>query len=446
MRALFPILIGLILTELNTAADSPNFIIIMADDMGYGDASCYGGKIKTPQLDRMAEEGMRFTDFHSSGNVCSPTRAGLMTGRYQQRAGIPGVIDADPKIGAHYHGLHPDKEVTFSKLLRQAGYATAIIGKWHLGYTKNFNPLHHKFDRFNGFVSGNICFQAHYDRMGIFDWWDGLELKNEKGYSTHLINKHALDFIEKSKGAPFCLYVAHEAVHSPWQGPNDPPVRGPNKQPSIKFNDRHRAFSEMLAEMDKGVGQILDKLEELKIADKTFVFFLSDNGPAGGSAGPLRGRKGSNWEGGHRVPGIAWWPGKIPAGKTTDQLAISLDLMPTMLAMANLSAPKGHKFDGVDLTPLLINGKTLGARTLYWQGSNPDGMLGMRDGTWKLIASPKSAKKKFVGIYDLSTDIGEKNNLIDNYSERVAKMMASLETWLVEVTENSTPQRNHAAP
>ena len=222
--------LSLLVAVMATAAaetSKPNFIIIMADDMGYGDAGCYGGEIPTPNLDRMAKEGMRFTDFHSSGNVCSPTRAGLMTGRYQQRAGIPGVINADPKVGAHHHGLHPEKEITFSKLLKQAGYATAICGKWHLGYTKNFNPVHHGFDRFNGFVSGNIDFHSHYDRMGVFDWWDGLELRKEEGYSTHLITKQALDFIEKSKDGPFCLYVAHEAVHAPWQGPNDPPERGP---------------------------------------------------------------------------------------------------------------------------------------------------------------------------------------------------------------------------
>lgn len=427
-------------------AAKPNFIIIMADDMGYGDASCYGGDIQTPHLDRMAREGMKFTDFHSSGNVCSPTRAGLLTGRYQHRAGIPGVIFADPKMAAYYHGLNPDVEVTFSKLLKETGYSTAICGKWHLGYTKNFNPVHHKFDRFNGFVSGNIDFHSHYDRMEVFDWWENLELKKEKGYSTHLITKHALDFIEKSKDTPFCLYVAHEAVHSPWQGPNDPPQRGPNKKPGIKFADRGRAFAEMLVEMDRGVGQILDKLVELKLEKNTFVFFLSDNGPAGGSAGPLRGRKGSNWEGGHRVPALAWWPGTIPAGKTTDQLAISLDLMPTMLSMANMKGPDGHAFDGIDLTQLLKEEKVLAERSLFWYGTNPNSMMAMRHGDWKLMLGVEGKEKGFIGLYNLAEDLGEKNNLANQHAARVADMKKALEAWHKEVSMDSTPQRRHASP
>ena len=445
MKASIFSILSLFVLVLN-AQSKPNFIIIMADDMGYGDAGCYGGKIPTPNLDRMAKEGMRFTDFHSSGNVCSPTRAGLMTGRYQQRAGIPGVINANPKVGAHHHGLHPDKEVTFSQLLKEAGYATAICGKWHLGYTKEFNPIHHKFDRFNGFVSGNIDYHSHYDRMGVFDWWDGLELKKEDGYSTHLITKHALDFIEKSKDEPFCLYVAHEAVHSPWQGPNDPPERGPNKKPGIKRGDRQRAFSEMLVEMDRGVGQILDKLVELDLADNTFVFFFSDNGPDGGTAGPLRGRKGSNWEGGHRVPGIAWWPGTIPADKTTDQLGISLDLMPTMLAMAGVEAPEGHQLDGVDLTPVLKEAKDLGERTLFWQGPDERRMMAVRKGDWKLMVGVAGKEKNFLGLYDLSKDIGEELNLAQKHPERVAAMKESLEAWYQAVTEDATPQRNKAKP
>lgn len=417
------------------AVAKPNLVIILADDMGYGDASCYGGAITTPNLDRMASEGLRFTDFHSSGSVCSPTRAGLMTGRYQQRAGIPGVINADPEVPAHHHGLDPEKEVTFSELLNDAGYATAIFGKWHLGYTKNFNPMHHGFDRFRGFVSGNIDYHSHYDRMEVYDWWDGLSLIKEEGYSTHLITRHALNFIEENKDRPFCLYVAHEAVHSPWQGPGDPPQRGPDKKPvKSEKGSKERAFSETLIEMDKGVGEILDELKTLELAENTFVFFLSDNGPAGGSAGPLRGRKGSLWEGGHRVPAIAWWPGKIPAGETSDQLAISLDLMPTMLAMAGINAPEGLAFDGVDLTPVLTGGDSIPGRKLFWNGR------AMRDGAWKLIRSGKGTEKGSVGLYNVSQDIGEQNNLAQQYPERVTDMLDAVEAWKVDVAENATPQ------
>ena len=417
------------------AVAKPNLIIIMADDMGNGESGCYGGSLATPHLDRMAAECMRFTDFHASGNVCSPTRAGLLTGRYQQRAGIPCVINADPAVGAHHHGLYPEKEVTFAELLKSAGYRTAIFGKWHLGYTKQFNPVHHGFDRFRGFVSGNIDYHSHYDRMEQYDWWDGLELIREEGYSTHLITKHAVSFIRENKDTPFCLYVAHEAVHSPWQGPGDPPQRGPDKQPKQNEDGaKERAFGEMLTEMDRSVGEMLDTLRALDLSGKTFVFFLSDNGPAGGSAGPLRGRKGSNWEGGHRVPAIAWWPGKIPAGATSDQLAISLDLMPTMLAMAGISAPKEHEFDGVDLTPVLIRGETVPDRKLFWNGR------AMRDGEWKLILNGKGTEEGSVGLYNVSEDIGEQTNLAQKYPERVSAMRGAIEEWKMDVAENATPQ------
>ena len=435
-----PAILLLLLLSAISATARPNLIVIMADDMGYGDASCYGGSIPTPHLDRMAAQGMRFTDFHSSGHVCSPTRAGLLTGRYQQRAGIPGVINADPKINAHHFGLDPEREITFARLLKKDGYATAAIGKWHLGYTPKFNPTHHGFDTFRGFVSGNIDYQSHYDRMGKFDWWNGLEKSQESGYSTHLITRHALNFIEEQKDKPFCLYVAHEAVHAPWQGPNDPAVRGPNKKAGVKWPGRQRAFKEMLIEMDKGVGEILAKVEALGLSEKTFVFFLSDNGPAGGSSGPLRGRKGSHWEGGHRVPAIAWWPGKIPAGTTSDALAISLDLMPTMLAMAGVSVPDKHQLDGIDLTSMITEDKALPARQLFWNGK------AMRDGPWKLILGGKGTSANFVGLYHLSEDIGEKDNLAGKHPERVERMRHRLAEWHKEVTKGATPQPDSPQP
>ncbi|MEC8972514.1 MAG: sulfatase-like hydrolase/transferase, partial [Verrucomicrobiota bacterium] len=221
-------LTGALAVALCAGAAKPNFVIIMADDMGYNATSAYGGWLKTPHLDRMAREGMRFTDYHSSGVVCSPTRAGLLTGRYQERAGVPSVINADPKVPDHHRGLWPSEQ-TFPKLLAKAGYASALFGKWHLGYKKKFNPMHHGFAAFRGFISGNIDYLSHYDRMEVYDWWDGLDTVVEEGYSTYLITKHALRFIDQNKARPFCLYVAHEAVHSPFQGPGSPIERGPKK-------------------------------------------------------------------------------------------------------------------------------------------------------------------------------------------------------------------------
>ncbi len=421
----------------SVAAEKPNLILIMADDLGYGDTSTYGGWIKTPHLDRLAAEGMKFTDFHASGNVCSPTRAGLLTGRYQQRAGVPGVINADPQIEAHWYGLHT-QETTFAELIKAAGYRTAMFGKWHLGYTKNFNPMHHGFDTFRGYVSGNIDYQSHYDRMGIYDWWDGLQHAHEDGYVTHLITKHAVRFIEENRDGPFCLYIAHEAVHSPMQGPNDPAQRGPDvvrgrsKERSDDADPR-RAYREMVEEMDKGIGEVVGTVRRLGLAENTFVFFLSDNGatPRGSNA-PLRGFKGSNWEGGHREPAVAWWPGKIKPGSVCDDLAISLDLMPTMLALAGAKPSKERPLDGVNLAPVLFEGKSLGNRQLFWNGK------AMRDGPWKLIIAGRG--QEGIGLYNLDDDIGEQNNLAERQPDRVKAMLAKIEAWKADVANGATPQ------
>jgi len=430
MNALFAFGACALMTFANSAGaarpEKPNFVIILADDMGYGDSSAYGGWIKTPNLERLAEQGLRFTDFHASGNVCSPTRAGFMTGRYQQRAGVAAVLKADDASETYAGGLKTT-EIVFPKLLRQAGYTSALIGKWHLGYSTEYNPIHHGFDRFRGYVSGNIDYISHYDRMERPDWWDGLELKAEEGYLTHLIQRHAIDFIRENKERPFCLYVAHEAVHSPMQGPGDPPVRGPHKGAPVKGAENvKRAYREMMEEMDLSIGAIADELQSLGIAGKTLVFFFSDNGAtAQGSNAPLRGNKGSNWEGGHREPAIAWQPGAIEAGRTTDQLCISLDLMPTMLELAGAAAPEGHRFDGISLAPLLYDAKSLGERQLFWNGK------AMRDGPWKLIIEGKG--QSGIGLYNLDEDIGEQIDLAESHPERVKKMLAAIESWKADV-------------
>ena len=415
----------------------PNVIIILADDLGYGDTGTYGGWIETPHLDRLAAEGMRFTDFHSSGNVCSPTRAGLLCGRYQQRAGIPGVINADPKVAAHHRGLQAS-EVTFAERLKQVGYQTAVFGKWHLGYKRKFNPLNHGFDRFRGYISGNIDYVSHYDRMGVYDWWEGLEYVKEPGYTTHLITRHAIRFIEETKARPFCVYIAHEAVHGPYQGPGDPAQRGPAGGPKPARRrgaktDVKRAYREMMEEMDKGVGQVVATVNRLGLAENTLIFFFSDNGAnPRGSNGPLRGYKGSNWEGGHRVPAVARWPGHVPAGAVSHELTISIDLMPTILALAGASIPEGHKLDGVNLLPVLLEGKSLGNRQLFFNGK------AMRDGPWKLVIGGRGAKG--VGLYNLDEDLGEQNNLAEKHPQRVGRMRAALQAWQQDVSATATAQ------
>jgi arylsulfatase A-like enzyme len=274
--------------------------------------------------------------------------------------------------------------------------------------------------------------------MGVYDWWEGLETVKEPGYVTHLITKHATGFIEENKGRPFCVYIAHEAVHSPYQGPGDPVQRGPAggprpaRQRGAKI-DVKRAYRQMMEEMDKGIGEVVETVDRLGLAENTLIFFFSDNGAnQRGSNGPLRGYKGSNWEGGHRVPAIARWPGHVPAGTLSRELTISIDLMPTVLAMAGASLPEGHKLDGVNLLPVLLEGKSLGNRTLFWNGK------AMRAGPWKLIIGGRGAKG--LGLYNLAEDLGEQNNLAEKYPKRVREMQAAIEAWQEDVTATATSQ------
>ncbi len=420
-------------------ATRPNIILIMADDMGYGDSSVYQGWIKTPNMERMARDGLMFTDFHSSGAVCSPTRAGLMTGRYQQRAGVPGVVNADPKHADHHRGLQTS-EATFAKMLRKRGYRTGMFGKWHLGYTTQYNPLHHGFDEFRGFVSGNIDYVSHYDRMETHDWWHGDKRVHEEGYLTELITGHAVDFIARHKDQPFCLYVPHGAVHSPIQGPESPAVRGPMKQ-RIKKNaeTQKETVRQMMKSLDDSIGAILDAVERNGISDRTLIVFFSDNGGAAHmSCDPLRGKKVTVWEGGHRVPAIAVWPKKIRAGSVSKQLCISLDLMPTMLQLAGASedVDAERRLDGVSLAAHMIEQDAIGRRKLFWQhGAN----VAMRDGDWKLVAKAKGLRGG-PALYDLSNDLSETTDLADSQPRRVAQMMGEIDAWQKDVAQDVTRQ------
>ncbi|GAB4159841.1 MAG: sulfatase-like hydrolase/transferase [Planctomycetaceae bacterium] len=442
--------LGRLTSKTITAAElqKPNIVIILADDLGYGDLSCYGNQsCQTPNLDRLAKEGMRFTDFHSSGPVCSPTRAGLLTGRYQQRAGIPGVIFADPKQNRH-HGLHT-RETTFAERLRESGYATGVFGKWHLGYHKKFNPVHHGFDKFRGYVSGNVDYISHVDRMGIADWWDGDKLSPEEGYCTHLITRHAVKFIETHRKKPFCLYIAHEAVHSPYQGPNDKPVRkvGQGRIPGAARKDIKAAYREMLEEMDRSVGQVVSALRKANLEKNTLVIFLSDNGAnRNGSNGKLRGFKGSVWEGGHRVPAIAWWPGKIPAGSVNHQPTISIDIMPTILEAAGVKVPAKLKFDGISLLdqlqhkskPSKHEPSSRKERILFWGYRNK---FAVRQGQWKLVVNePRIPGRK--ALFNLADDPEERKNIARQYPKKMQQLLAELERWKADVARDATPQPN----
>jgi len=380
----------------------PNVIIMMVDDMGYAGPSCppYGNPhYKTPGMDRLAAEGMRFTDFHSSGTVCSPTRAGLLTGRYQQRAGIEAVIHPVANHPEHRRWLH-QSEVTFAELFRNAGYATGIVGKWHLGYAKEnpkAHPQNHGFDYFKGYHSGNIDYINHWGDHLEHDWWHGRTETVEEGYTTHLINKYALEFIETNKDKPFCLYIAHESPHSPVQGPNDPVQRGPGTKK--RTTPHAEAMKQMILEMDKGVEQVRAKLVELDLDKNTLFLFFSDNGdaPRTDTGSPkFRGHKGSVYEGGSRVPAIVWWPGRIKSGTQADDLSITLDVMPTILSVAGITPPEDRPLDGIDLSPVLFGQKSLPHRPLFWASLSNAGFT-IRGLTRRSVETGRSTSQSQTG-------------------------------------------------
>ncbi len=427
--------------------DRPNLIVIMVDDMGYAGVSCFGNPyFKTPQIDRLANEGMKFTDFHSSGTVCSPTRAGLLTGRYQQRAGIEAVIHPVSDHPEHRKGLRKN-ENTFAELLQSAGYRTGLIGKWHQGYPHNsaeFHPDNHGFDTFIGYHSGNIDFISHVGDHVKHDWWHGRTETREIGYSTHLINQYALQFIKENSERPFCLYVAHEAIHNPVQVPGDPVRRseaeGWKRWRPANEAERIEKYKGMTLPIDAGVGQIRKLLEESGLDKNTFVLFFSDNGPARDfpSGSPKwRGGKGSVYEGGHRVPAIAWWPGNIKPASHTDQLTIGTDLLPTIMDLTQIDVPADRPLDGTSLKRLLLHQEPLPERPLFF-GYEPKLGTAMRDGKWKMIVS-----KRGVELFDLSRDLGETTNLAASQPERAKRMQNMINQWKKNVGSQSarTPQQ-----
>jgi len=420
----------------------PNIIFIMIDDLGYGDLGCYGSKInQTPHIDRLAREGVLFTDYHSNGPMCTPTRASLMTGMYQHRFGekFEGPLSGKNNYD---EGL-PLEAVTVAEVLKTAGYTTGMYGKWHLGYHSPFLPADQGFDEFIGLGSGDGDHHTHINRWGRKDWWHNNEIKMEEGYSTDLITRHSLDFIKAYQNQPFFLYVSHLSIHFPWQGPEDPPHRTEGRDytndkwgiiPDKKNVSPH--IKAMLESIDQGVGEIIETIQKLGLAENTLVIFTSDNGGYihyGNSHfnisnnGPLRGQKAEVYEGGHRVPFIAWWPGKILAGTTSDEIVMTMDMFPTFAELANAKLPKALKLDGISIVSHLFSQKTLPERALCWKIGNE---RAIRKGKWKLCLIGDQPP----ALFDLSTDIGEANNLAVKKPELVRQLIAEYETWEQEVT------------
>jgi arylsulfatase A-like enzyme len=425
------------------SARQPNLIVVLADDLGYGDLGCYGHpSIRTPHLDRMAREGMRFTDFYSAAEVCTPSRAALLTGRYPIRSGM--CHDRFRVLRRVSTGCLPADEVTLAELLKQQGYATGCIGKWHLGVWSNNpggHPTRHGFDFYFGLPHSNDMDPAAEIPRGApgrLDqdpkWWRaplfrGTELIEQPADQTTLTRRYAdeaVRFIHQHKDGPFFLYFPHTFPHVP-----------------LFASERFRGtsprglYGDVVEELDWSIGQVLDAVRTAGIADNTFVFFTSDNGPwltqglAGGSAGLLRDGKGSTWEGGLRVPGIAWWPDRVPAGSTCREVASTMDLFSTCASLGGGKPPSGRPIDGHDITPLLTATGTIERDAyFYYRGTQ---LFAARLGKWKVhyltqsgYGAPKPTPHDPPLLFDLRADPGESFNVAAQHADVIEQIAAAV--------------------
>jgi arylsulfatase A-like enzyme len=421
-------------------AARPNVLVILSDDQGIGDVGCFGAAdVRTPNLDRLAAAGVRFTNWHASSPVCSPSRASVLTGKYPQRAGIPQILFSKPNFDVP--GLKRG-EHTLASELKALGYRTAAIGKWHLGSAPDSRPLAQGFDEFFGFYSGWIDYYSHrfYTLGGqpIFHdlWRNDREVWEEPAYQTELLTREAKAFLERqSASRPFFLYLAYGAPHYPMMAPQRYVARFP-----ARMDRDRRLHAASVAALDEGIGAVLDTLDARQLKD-TIVYFQSDNGATlevradhrgrpyhGGSNGIFRGYKGSLFEGGTRVPAILRWPGHIPAGRVVDALGMAMDVMPTVLKWAGGSPPGG--VDGLDISSMVLQGGASPHEAGFW---GYDGQSCICEGDWKFLHNPREALDAPPGTEDwlvnLKEDPAERVNRITREPGRAADLRRRLQDW-----------------
>jgi arylsulfatase A-like enzyme len=456
-----PVFVSLlnIVTDISLAAERPNVLVIVSDDQGYRDLGCFGStEVKTPNLDRLAQEGVRLTSFYVTWPACTPSRGSLLTGRFPQRNGVYDMIRNEaPDFGHLYSsaeyavtferiGGMDTREILLPSMLKAADYVSGIYGKWDLGVNKRFLPLARGFDDFYGFVNTGIDYFTH-ERYGVPSMYRNNQPTTEdKGtYCTYLYQREAVRFLKANHDRPFFLYVPFNAPHG--ASNLDPEIRGAAQAPEkykamypqlrddlvkgtrygeeamVPGSDKRRL--EYLASvtcMDDAIGELLALLDQYDIADNTIVVFLSDNG--GSSAAdntPLSGRKGRLLEGGIRVPCIVRYPGFSPAGTVSDAFLTSLEVVPTLLKASGITPPEGLVLDGYDMMPVLA-GKAPSPRTeMYWQRKDEKAA---RVGNWKWVESPRDN-----GLFDLSADIGEQNDLSEERPEKLKEMQTHFTRW-----------------
>jgi arylsulfatase A len=424
----------------------PNIIIIFADDQGYADVGIYGAKgFSTPNLDKMASEGIRFTDFYASQAVCSASRASLLTGCYSNRVGILGALSH-----RHSHGIN-ENEMTIADLVKQKGYTTGIFGKWHLGHHPQFLPTRHGFDEYFGLPYSNDMWPFHPERpenypdLPLFDQEEIVEHNPDMNGLTTRYTERAVNFIEKNKDNPFLLYVPHSMPHVPL-----------GVSEKFKGKSEQGMYGDVIMEIDWSVGEILKTVKKNGLDENTLVIYTSDNGPwisygdHAGSALPLREAKGTSWDGGQREPAIMRWPGKIPAGTVCNEPAMTIDILPTIARLIGGQLPE-HKIDGLDIWPLIASedgAKSPHEYLIFYYGPQ---LQGIRSGDWKLHFPHKyrtlngrpggtgglpvkyDQAETGIALYNLRNDIGEKNNLAENHPEIVDKLTKFAEDFKADM-------------
>ena len=421
----------------------PNFVLINCDDLGYGDLACYGSPFNhTAALDRMAAEGVRLTDFYMPSPVCSPSRGGMMTGCYPPRIGFdvfrpvttplaPPSVNSWVLFPGSPGGLHPD-EITVARLLKDAGYATCHIGKWHCGDQPEFLPTRHGFDFYFGLpYSNDMGIQPpHPDRppLPLLENEEPIELQPDQRSLTIRYVEHSVRFIRRNRDRPFFLYLAHMHTHLPHYPPE-----------VFLRSSRNGPYGAAVECVDWSVAVILHELRTLGLAEDTLVVFTSDNGSRGdrgGSNRPLRGIKGRTWEGGQRVPCIAWWPGRIPAGRECREVATAMDFLPTFAGLAGTRPPDDRIIDGRDILPLLTGesgAKSPHEAFFYYQA---DRLNAVRSGPWKLHVGIDGLPAR--ELYNLETDIGETQNVVDRHPEVVARLEKLLDACRQDLGDSMT--------